>query len=178
MYSVKKYMPFLIAVISFYWMVLKRQGLMMACNKLQLVAWLTYRQCCVWLYTGKNTYIYDQQHNRMNHLKIINLSSLALMKRFLWALAINTASKCGLDLCPNSVPWHIPNCPSAQPFGISVAVLLLSTLGHDTKHMQHFHLILPTIPPPTHTQNCNNVLKKYLLWYNVKSELPTTQYGV
>lgn len=41
------------AVISFYWMVLKREGLMMACNKRKLVAYFAY-DCKV-----GNTYIWS-----------------------------------------------------------------------------------------------------------------------
>jgi len=38
-------------------MVLKTKGLMMACNKLKLIALSTYTWCCVWEYTGKYIYM-------------------------------------------------------------------------------------------------------------------------
>ena len=123
-------------------------------------------------------YIYDQHHNRINHLKIIHLSSLALMKGFLWALAINRAPKSGLDLCPNSVPWHIPTCPSAQPSGISVAMLLPSTLEHDTKHLQHFHLILPTAPTPPHTHTQTVIMYTEKIYCDIMLNLNSPQHGM
>jgi hypothetical protein len=45
------------AINCCYLTVLKTEGLMMACNKPQRVAWSTYVWCYVWLYTGSLFYL-------------------------------------------------------------------------------------------------------------------------
>lgn len=62
MYFLKEDISFITEVIEFYWMVLKREGLMMACNMPKRVA------CCV-VYDciGKYVYLVDGKRGK-NHL--------------------------------------------------------------------------------------------------------------